>query len=318
MKVRVIDAMWACRKEIADKALKARCISRVNRIEMAVEKYQRTLDPHDFCPSMGDVSRIPDIRKAIIDGTDEEFNECIEEVTAKLPRLTFKFLKERNAILSALLPFKGRSADVLSLATVWFTCGLCHVPLMHGTDALMHQCRGPRSRPPVEPIGEATFENWVLSRGWRAGASGFRFSTVASTIARGLILDCGEDPENITVAEINSKFHRFVFSEKGGLAVHGWRGAVSTGVVGIHWHGLTVCRILPSSITNFATPPGSIGSSDRANAQNLCMILTHITRRNCGVVSIVGGIVDHRFCGSVTRHSPQSSDTTQRSECLTN
>jgi len=238
MKVRVLDAMWACKKEIDDEALKARCISRVNRIEMIVGKYRRTLDPRDFFPSMGDVSRIPDIRKAIIDGTDEEFNARAEEVTAQLPGLTSKFLEERNATLSALLPFKGRSVDVLSLATVWFACGLCHGYLMDGTDALMHQCQGPRSRPPVEPIGEATFENWVPSHGWRAGSSGFKFSTGASTIARGLILDCGEDPENITLAEINSKFHRFVSSEKDGLVVRSWRETVSTGVVGIHGHGL--------------------------------------------------------------------------------
>ena len=224
--------MWACKKEIDDGALKARCISRIHRIETIVGKYQRTLDPHDFCPSMGDVSRIPAIRKAIINGTDKEFNACAEELITGLPWLASKFLEERNATLSALLPFKfkRRPVDVLSLAAFWFTCGLCHVSLMHGTDALVHQCPGLLSRPPVEPIGEATFENWVPSHGWRAGASGFEFSTAASTMARGLILECGEDPENITLADINSKFHRFACSEKDGLVVYSWRETVSISV----------------------------------------------------------------------------------------
>lgn len=245
----MLNAMRACKKEIDDNALKARCISRVNRIGTIVGNYQRTLDPHDFCPSMSDVSRIPNIRKAIIDGTDEEFNMCVEEVTAELPALSSKFLEERNATLSDLLPFKRRPAVVLSLAAVWFSCGPCHMTVMHGTEALMHQCQGLRSWPPVEPIGEATFENWVPRYGWRAGASGFRFSTIASTIARGLILDCGEDPENITLAEINSKFHRFVFSGKDGLPVHSWRETVSTGTAGMQWHELITSHLVQSQMS---------------------------------------------------------------------
>ena len=201
---------------------------------MTVGNYQRTLDPHDFCPSIGDVSRIPGIRKAIIYGTDEGFSACVEEVIAGLPKLTSKSLEERNSKLSALLPFKGRPTDVLSLATVWFTCVSCQVFLMHGIDALMHQCPGPRSRAPAKTIGEATFENSVLSHGWRAGASGFRFSTVASTIARGLIVDCGEDPKTITLAEMNSKFHRFILLEKNRPVVHSWRETVSFGIIRIH------------------------------------------------------------------------------------
>jgi len=234
IRAQVLDALRACKKEIDDEALRTRCISRVNRMEMIVDKYQRTLEPHDFCPSMADVSRIPVVRKAIIDGTDEEFNACAEEVTARLPGLSPKFLEERNAKLSALLPFRGRRTDALSLAIVWFTCKLCRGSLIHGTDALVHQCLGLQSGISTKPTSEAIFEFRVPSHGWRAGASGFRFSAVASNIARGLILDCGEDPETITLAEMNSKFHRFVLSEKDRLVVHSWRETVSINVMGIH------------------------------------------------------------------------------------
>lgn len=122
-KVRVLGAMRRCRKEIDNEALEGRCVSRVNRIEGIVDKYRRTLDPHDFCLSVGDVCRIPGIRKVIIDGTDEEFNTCAEEVTARFPELTLQFFEEPTARLLALLPFNGRSNNALSLATALFTCG---------------------------------------------------------------------------------------------------------------------------------------------------------------------------------------------------
>ena len=164
----------------------------------------------------------------LIDGTDEEFVACAEEVTTGLPKLTSQFLEERTAKLSDLLPFNECPANVLSLATVWFVCGSCHY-LMDSPDTLMHQCLTLGDWPFEEPIGECTFERRVLSQGWCAM---FRFSWFASTIARGLILDCGEDPETITLAEVNSKFHRFVLSKDDASAAHSWMGTASIGFAG--------------------------------------------------------------------------------------
>ena len=106
MEVQILDAMRRCRKEIEVKALKVRCAFRANEMGTVARKYQRTLGPHDFYLRMEDVCRIPDIHKVIIDGTDEEFSTCVEELTSKLPKLTSQILKERTAKISALLPFK--------------------------------------------------------------------------------------------------------------------------------------------------------------------------------------------------------------------
>ena len=234
MKVEILEAMRACKEEIErkaeDKALDARCISRVNKMRMVVQKYQRTLHPHDFFPSMEDVCRTPDIRTVIIDGTDEEFDTCVEGTTSRLPELTSQTLEERTLKLSALLEFDGRPADVLTLATVWFTCGLCNPSLMHGTDVLGHQCPIASREIPGEAIGisEATFNYHVPARCWNAETFSLRFSEAASAVARGLILDCGEDPESVTLAEINSRFHRFVFYENDELVAHNWEETVSS------------------------------------------------------------------------------------------
>jgi len=180
-----LEALQACKRGIENKVLEARCISRVNRMRVIVPKFQLTLDPHDFCPSMEDVCRTPDIRKVIIEGTDEEFNACAEGVTSRLPGLTSQLLKERTVKLSALLPFNEGPINILSLATAWFTCGLCNPTLMHGTDVLGHQCPITLRQSPEEPIGicEATFNYHVPERCWYAETSKFRFSETSSTIA---------------------------------------------------------------------------------------------------------------------------------------
>ena len=230
MEARILDAMRTCKKEIEDRTLRGRCISRVNEMRTIVEKYQRTLrlHPHNFCLRMEEVCRIPDIRKVIIGGTDEEFSACVEEVTSGLPKLTSQILEERTAKISALLPANDRRGDALSLATAWFNCGFCHPNRIHGSDTLMHQCTFPICGfPSGQSISETTFDSFVPERGWR-DETRFTFSEVASNIVRGLILDCGEDPESITLAGMNSKLHRFAFYKNDELVVHNWEGTVSS------------------------------------------------------------------------------------------
>ena len=239
MEVRILDTMRTCQKEIEDRTLRARCTSRVNEVAAIVQKYRRTLGPHDFCPWSQDICNIPDIRKVIIDGTDEEFNTCTEEVTSKLPKLTSQILEGRTAKLSVLLPFGDRPDNVLLLATAWFKCSLCHLyPAIHGIDVLRHHCPLTWSPPSGKSAGEAAFSSYALGRGWCAENSKFTFAKAESNVARELILDCGEDPESITLAEINSKFHRFVFNENDELVAHNWEETVSSiGFVSVHCCG---------------------------------------------------------------------------------
>jgi len=176
---------------------------------------------------MKDVGQIPDVRKAIVSGTDEEFNICVEDITSGLPKLTSRILEERTMEVSALLPFDGRPDNVLSLAAVWFSYGpVLHSPrLMDGAEALNHD-PVPQSRTPGNSIGEDTFDSHALGPRWRDEESELSFSEAASTIARGLILDCGEDPETITLTEMDSKPHRFAIYKKGKLVARNWRETV--------------------------------------------------------------------------------------------
>ena len=230
MEGQILEKMWRCRKRIEDSALDGRCTHRVDKMRTVVQEYQRTLDPHDFYLQVADICRIYDLRKVIVDGTDEEFNACTQEVTSGLPDLTSQIREERAAKISALLPFNGRQDDAPSLATAWFMCRSCNqYKPMHGTDALRHPCLTPwnrRSRKPTDDTTPDLHEPAGLRQ--HTETTRFTFSEAASAIARGLILDCGEDPESITLAEINSKLHRFVFFENGQLTAHSWKETVSS------------------------------------------------------------------------------------------
>lgn len=312
--------MQKCKREIEKKALEDRCISRVARVREIVGKYERTLGPYDFCLSAHEVCRVPDIRKVIIDGTDGEFDSCAEEVYLRLPILTSGFLEERTTKISALLPFKKRTEDVLSLATAWVECGSCITHPMHATDALKHYCSTAWTYPYRRPVGEATFDIRTQGRAWCGGGTKLQFSRHFSIVTRGLILDCGEDPETITWAEINTKLHRFFDHRTTDIVVYSLGEVVRhTGFVGVRCRGLTKHRTLSSSVSNLVTPPSlcPIGSLDRTNTQNSSMILALITRRSYGTASIAGGITrPGRFGLGFSQRSQQSSNTLQTSKPL--
>ena len=218
--------MQTRKQEIEDDALEDRCIFRLTKMKEIVKSYERTLNPHDFCPSTEDICMVPDIRKAIIDGNNEEFDTCADEVMSRLPRLTSPLLEERIAKISALLPYKKRSDNVLSLAIAWVKCGSCNASPMHATDALRHYCSIPQDYFSEKPIGEATFDAYVRGQAWCGQTATLRFSQPTSSIARGLILDCGDDSKNITWKEMDAKFHRFVRYECGNPIVQNWREMV--------------------------------------------------------------------------------------------
>ena len=316
MEVRILNAMRKRKQQIETIIPNDSRWFRVARIRKTIGFCQRTLDPHDFYPSGVDVCRFPDIRKVILYGTYKEFNTCAEELTSRFPKLTSQILEERTAKISALFPLAERPENALSLATAWFNCKTCSPLLIHGADALKHECPYPAANNNGVLACELTFDT-ILHGGWCAERSKFTFSETASTIARRLILDCGEDPENITLKKMNSKLPRFASHENGEIVVRNWREAVSyTGSIGVHCHGLTAHHAPPSSNTNFEASPRAIDTLDRTNAQSSCMIPTYIMRDSGGSVSIVGGITSRWgwFCALGISRRP--SDTSELGEFI--
>jgi len=84
----------------------------------------------------------------------------------------------------------------------------------------------PQSWTPETPIGEETFDRYALGQFRFPPGHKLSFSEATSTIAQGLILDCGEDPESTTSAEMDSKLHWFVIYKNDKLVAHDWRETV--------------------------------------------------------------------------------------------
>jgi len=227
-----------CKKEKVAEA-------RVDKMRKVIRKYHRTLNPHDFCPSVEDVWRVPDMRKVIVDGTDEEFNSCAD--VSGLPWLAARILEQRTRKLFAKLPFDGKQSDALSLATVWFKCGSCR-SLMDGSGAARHRCSTSRDRLTGELAGLTSDPRMLRRWEWVEGCK-LAFSGAASAIAEALILDCDEDPESVTFGEMNSKSHRFALCEDGELVVRNWREAVSfAAFANVHCRGLTAVAPRPDRL----------------------------------------------------------------------
>ena len=228
MEAQILEVVRERKKEF-DKALEARSVSYKPLVRTTIQKHrQLTLGPHGFFPQTGDVCQIQPIRKLIIKRTDREFNAGANKFSSGLPDFTS----------AALFPFKGRSDNILSLATVWFGRRLCYQNPIHGIDASKnHQLLTLVNNPLGKPVDTTIIDLRVLEGhgGCCAKSSEFTFLEFASTIAQGLILDCGEDPESITLAELNSKDHQFVFYENGELVAHNWEETVSpTSLLGVH------------------------------------------------------------------------------------
>ena len=71
MKVRVVDVVQRCKREIEDKALEESRIPHADEAGGVLHERQRALD---FYSSMQDAWRFPGVRKVITDGTNEELN----------------------------------------------------------------------------------------------------------------------------------------------------------------------------------------------------------------------------------------------------
>jgi len=152
-----------------------------------------------------------------------------KDVISGLPGLTSNFLEERTTKVLAILPLDQKPDNVLSLAAVWFIFGpaVSRSPrLMDGAKAPSHRDPVPQSRTPETPIGEETFDRYGLEQFQFPQGHKLSFSEAASTIARGLILDCGDDPESTTSAEMDSKLHRFVIYKNDKLVARNWRETV--------------------------------------------------------------------------------------------
>ena len=212
--------------------LRERLESRTGKIEEIVSSFGSSLPhPHDFSPSAADICWIPEVRKTIISGTDEEFRDREAEVRSRISELSATWLEERIKVLLRLLPQDSPSTEHLSLATTLFDCKGCNEFGMRIEAALSHKCCcDDDSRFSKFPnVASRRFFCYEVGVPWNLRTAMFKYSGELSALVRAIVVECGEDPDTITTKEMNKKNHRFArFNADGSISVLNWFQAVSS------------------------------------------------------------------------------------------
>lgn len=197
----------------------ARYRSRVDQVKNIVEAFRFSLPhPHDFHPSAADICWVPEVQKAIIDGTEQEFQDCKVDIQASISGWSMVWLEERRKVFMQLLPQDSPTVEDLSLATTMFDCVKCYNHGMRIEDALSHHCyhfydRGPGSQLPNDIILRVYRSD--VGSPWDSEFAEYKYSAEPATLIREIVLECGENPETITTREMNKRHHRFAYSYSG-------------------------------------------------------------------------------------------------------
>ena len=221
-----------------------RCQSRIERVGTVFDSFRFSLPhPHDFCPSAADVRWIPEVRKAIIDGTDEEFQDCEADLRSRIPELSVSWLEERRKFFLQLLPQDSPSLEHLFLATTLFDCPHCRGSGLRIEGALSHSCYnyfyGREHRAGFANAASAGAFYNQAGNPWDSGIAKFQYSAELSVLVREVLIECGEDPDTITTQEMNRRHHRFAcFGRDGAITVLNWSEAVSWGPFATRSRGL--------------------------------------------------------------------------------
>jgi len=271
-----------------------RCESRIRRVGVIVDSFLLSLPhPHDFSPSRDDICWIPEVRKIIVDGTDEEFRECETDLRSRIPELSVAWLEERRKFFLKLLPQDSPTLEHLSLATTLFDCTKCPKVGLHIEDALSHSCYsynyGGEHRASFRNAASASAFYMRTGTPWDSGLAKYEYSAKLSALVREVVVQCGEDPDTITTQEMNRRHHRFARfgCRDGTIAVLNWLEAVSSGTRSLDDPMSYLCHAVSLS-TNAAaySEIHRVGFYGLTNCRN-----TYHTRRTkslSGVASTVG------------------------------
>jgi len=286
-----------------------RCNSRIAAVERVVDSFRFSLPhPHNFSPSTADMCWIPEVQKAIIDGTDEEFQDCEADLRSRMPEISAVWLEERRRFFLQLLPQDSPNMEHLSLATTLFNCVKCDGFGMHIEDALSHYCRtciyGSEYKANFSSVASA---NAFHGTPWDSRFAEYEYSAKLSAIARTVVVQCGENPDTITTREMNRKHHRFAcFARDGTITVLNWLQVVSSGADLSDYSVSHLCHATSLS-TSITTEVHRVDSWNLTNCRDI-----HLSRRTggaFGVASTVGEERDPKATNWATNSSPLSKIT---------
>lgn len=214
-------------KQQKQKRISERCFTLHEMIlSWALEQHQ----PQDILPKVLDVAFSEPFRSFVFDDLDTEptFITDKDELAGIMERFTEEWNEARNEFLLSLIPkftSKGRAGEstkgkgaatpisVLELATTFFQCPSGRKNCSSGQDALSyprilaHECQRTlatrKNRRDTDPEGLHILSTGLYSRPWLSTCKGTTFDQEASDIARMIVQECGEDPNEVTAERMD-------------------------------------------------------------------------------------------------------------------
>lgn len=209
-------------------------------------------------PQILDVALTEPFKSYVLGELDEEpiFMTDNDEFAKSLEHFTEDWNESRNQFLASLLPKSqngpgrasakgkdkaGSSAKALNLATTFFQCPSCVEPISYPR-VLAHECQRQPStqvnRRDADPEDLLVVSAAIYHRPWLCDCRDLTFDQEASNVARAIIHECGENPDEITAEQMDEKECRFecvrCSEPRKGRWVMKWRMAVCTPSPSLH------------------------------------------------------------------------------------
>lgn len=220
-------------------------------------------DPTDVVATAADICFVPDIKRIMMKGSDEEFTKFKATLLDRLPELSRECLEQRDRLLVDLVvkarkPSTAALADVVTESTSAETSA--DAPNLDKTDAPATPSPPSSKLPnPKELLRLATswfkcsaqcglidydrtnahgclfyqrgqqnaatnaYINQMGVQPWNLGRDGLSYSVAAAELATKLIQACGKDPSVTTMEEMDELNPRVAHLHKDNVVVTTWR-----------------------------------------------------------------------------------------------
>lgn len=249
----VIEQLKAIRKSRLEQEGEHRIVQRCHILSKKISGWAiKQLRPQDMLPRVLDVALSEPFKPFIFDDTDTEppFITDKNELAKTMERFTEAWNEERNQFLFSLLPepyrkpnAKGRGKAIpsaLDLATTFFRCSSgqgCPSPkgAIPYPGVLTHGCQRSLARKEIrrdtDPDGFWKLSTHFYIRPWLHHCQDLSFDQKASSVARMVIQECGEHPDEATAEkmdELGLECVRCSEPKRGRRCVMKWDMAVSS------------------------------------------------------------------------------------------
>lgn len=247
----LIEHLEAVKELRLEREKRDRIARRCENLANQITRWSRKQPQSGTLPKILDIALTEPFKSFILSDSDEEstFVTDQEELEGALRSFADDWNESRNQFLASLLPDAGDKLNtkgkakaapnsaVLNLATTFFQCPSCPEPISYPR-ILAHECQlqscTANNRRDTDPEDLTNFLNGIFTRPWFCESQELTFDQEVSDIARMIVQECGENPDEASPERMDEKDCRLECTRcsepKRGRWVMKWRMAVCSSI----------------------------------------------------------------------------------------